>query len=161
MVRPTINSEKHIVQIGFNNAQVGAVSQERLVQSVQGNRDEARFVRVGAIVKAVFVELWFQGEGMASGTSIAIIEKLLNDGGAPGAADMLNLNDYTNKKNVLWTQQGLSSDQNTNAVPVIRGWLKIPKGKQRFGTGDSLSIEMLAQVDGFNYCGLAIFKEYF
>ncbi len=98
---------------------------------------------------------------MATGTSIAILEKLIGDGSPPVLGDMLALHDYANKKNVLWTHQGLSSDQNTNAVPVLRGWVKIPKGKQRFGQGDSFELEMLAQVDGFNFCGLAIFKEYF
>ncbi len=98
---------------------------------------------------------------MVTGTSIAILEKLIGDADPPTAADMLALHDYANKKNVLWTHQGLSSDQNTNAVPVLRGWVKIPKGKQRFGQGDSFELEMLSQVDGFNFCGMAIFKEYF
>ncbi len=160
MVRPTINSEKHVVQIGFNNSQIGAVSEQKLVQ-VSLTPTAAFHIRQGAVVKAVYVELWFQGEGMGTGTSIAIIEKTMSDKTSLSVADMLDLNGYNNKKNVLWTHQGLSSDMNTNAVPVLRGWLKIPKGKQRFSLGDRLDIRMLGQVDGFNFCGLAIFKEYF
>ncbi len=160
MARPTINSEKHIVQIGFNNAALGVVSSVGLI-SANRNPANSRQVRIGAVVKAIYVEIWFQGEGMVTGTSIAILEKLIGDADPPTAADMLALHDYANKKNVLWTHQGLSSDQNTNAVPVLRGWVKIPKGKQRFGQGDSFELEMLSQVDGFNFCGMAIFKEYF
>ena len=105
--------------------------------------------------------MWFQGEGMASGTSIAILEKLESGLADVTTADMLLLNNYGNKKNIFWTHQGLSSDQNTNAVPVIRGWVKIPKGKQRFGLDDAFKLQIQAQVDGVNICGLAIFKEYF
>ena len=149
MVRPTINSEKHIVQFGFNNADIGTPTRLDFVKAVAtpSNADE---VRVGAVVKAVYVEMWYQGEGMATGTSISIIEKRPLDNAGANTAQMLALDSYPNKKNIFWTHQGLSSDQNTNAVPVIRGWLKIPKGKQRFGLGDILGMSMQAQVDGFN-----------
>jgi len=160
LVRPTINSEKHIVQIGFNQAAIAAVSTTGLISSNR-NPSNSRHVRIGAVVKAIYVELWFLGEGNAVGTSIAMIEKLIGDGPAPTTPDMLALHDYANKKNMLWTHQGLTSETNANAVPVIRGWLKIPKGKQRFGQGDSLELNLQAQVIDFNFCGLAIFKEYF
>ena len=160
MVRPTINSEKHIVQFGFDNADIGSVTTVNLAEAI-ADQTRDRDVRVGAVIKAIYVELWFQGEGMATGRSIACIEKTSSGQPTPTVPNMLELNTYENKKNVLFTHQGLSSDQNTNAVPVHRGWLKIPKGKQRFGLGDRLKIQMLAQIDGFNFCGLAIFKEYY
>jgi len=146
--------------MGFNNVEIGSVRGQTLIVGKE-NPANAPHVRVGAVVKAIYVELWFQGEGMVTGTSIALIEKSISDLTDPTVVQMLDLDGYPNKKNVLWTHQGLSSDQNTNAVPVLRGWLKIPKGKQRFGLEDSLDIQMLAQVDGFNFCGLAIFKEYY
>ena len=160
MVRPTVNSEKHIVQIGFNNAPIGSVRTQPLILA-KTTPSSSTDVRVGATVKAIYVEMWFQGEGMASGTSIAILEKLESGLADVTTADMLLLNNYGNKKNIFWTHQGLSSDQNTNAVPVIRGWVKIPKGKQRFGLDDAFKLQIQAQVDGVNICGLAIFKEYF
>ena len=160
MVRPTINSEKHIFQIPFNNAAIGSPSREVLITAV-ASPSANNEVRVGATVKAVYVELWFQGEGMGTGTSIAVIEKLPIGDNGPTTTDLITLNAYNNKKNVFWTQQGLSGDQNTNPVPVLRGWMKIPKGKQRFGLGDSFTLSMVGQVDGFNYCGVAIYKEYF
>ncbi len=161
MVRPTINSEKHIVQIGFNNADIGTTTTQNLVQVVQGATAGAREVRVGAVVKAIYIELWFQGEGMTTGTSIAILEKAITGLDPPSTLEMLDLHDYANKKNIIFTHQGLSSDQNTNAVPIMRGWYNIPKGKQRMSLGDRWDLQFLAQVDGFNFCGLAIFKEYF
>ncbi len=160
MVRPTINSEKHVVQLGFNNVAIDAVRSSLLI-SANESPTGANQVRVGAVVKAVYVEMWQQGEGMATGTSITILEKISSGQIPPSVAQMLDLHSYPNKKNVLFSHQGLSSDQNTNAVPVMRGWYKIPKGKQRFGLGDSFRIEQLAQVDGFNICGLVIYKEYF
>jgi len=160
LVRATINSEKHIRQIGFNNASIGAVSSLTLVSAVKVPSADSE-VREGAVVKAVFIELWLQGEGMATGTSIVILEKLVNDGDNPTTANMIALNSYTNKKNILFTHQGLSSDQNTNAVPVMRGWYKVPKGKQRFGLGDKLLLQIASQVDGVNFCGNAIYKEYY
>ncbi len=161
MVRPTINSEKHIIQIGFNNASVGAVSEEILVQSLAVSPTTPRHVRVGAIVKAVYIELWVQAEAAISGTSIVILAKLPAGAAKPSVAEMLALHDYPNKKNILFTQQGLTTDIDTNAVPVMRGWYKIPKGKQRIGLGDKISLALLGQVDGMNYCGLAIYKEYY
>lgn len=160
MVRATINSEKHIVQIGFNNTTVGATSQVDLVEPVVAP-SAAIEVRVGAVVKAIYVEMWFQGEAAISGTSILTLEKLQSGSVKPTPTQMLALHAYPNKKNIFFTQQGLTTDIDTNAVPVMRGWYKIPKGKQRFGLGDKLSIHMLGQVDGFNFCGLAIYKEYF
>ncbi len=160
MVRPTINSEKHIVQRTFLNAAVGTVRSLILAQatsSITNSED----VRIGAVVKAVYVELWFAGEGAAAGTSICILEKLVAGQAAASTAQMLALHTYPNKKNVLFTHQGLTSFAAANAVPVMRGWYKIPKGKQRMGQGDTIQLTILSQVDGFNMCGVFIYKEYF
>ena len=105
--------------------------------------------------------MWQQGEGNATGTSITILEKLSSGQAPPDVPDMLDLHGYNNKKNILFTHQGLSADDKTNPVPIMRGWYKIPKGKQRFGLGDQLRLEQLAQIEGFNICGVCIYKEYF
>jgi len=59
----------------------------------------------------------------------------------------------------LYTTQGLTSEQNANAVPIIRQWFKIPKGKQRFGLGDQMVLNISAAQEGVENCGMFIFKE--
>ncbi len=162
MVRPTINSEKHIIQMGFDNVSIGEVLVTNLIVAVATpSGGVSNQVRLGAVVKAIFVEMWLLGDGNANGTSIATVEKLVSGQSPATAADMIDLDGYANKKNILFTHQGLTSEMNANAVPILREWIKIPKGKQRFGQGDSLVISLHSVVDGFNRCGLAIFKEYF
>ncbi len=120
-------------------------------------------VAVGAIVKAVFVELWILGEGAQPCTCTWIIEKTTNDVSPATQTQMQNLHDYPNKKNIFKTGQGVIGDSNSNPIPVIREWIKIPKGKQRFGLGDELGIVVscIGEADnGLEICGLAIYKEY-
>ncbi len=79
------------------------------------------------------------------------------------AADATALHDYDNKKNILFTAQGLLTPNDGGQVPVLRGWYKIPKGKQRFGLKDKLSVAVRnnnATAIDINFCGLAIYKEY-
>ncbi len=82
---------------------------------------------------------------------------------APTAGQIAALHDYANKKNILFTAQGLVTPTDGGQVPVLRGWYKIPKGKQRFGLGDRLFLTIrnnnAAAID-INFCGLAIYKEY-
>ncbi len=78
-------------------------------------------------------------------------------------ASMAALHDYANKKNILFTAQGLLTPTDGGQVPVVRGWYKIPKGKQRFGLTDQLFVSIrnnnATSID-INFCGLAIYKEY-
>lgn len=69
------------------------------------------------------------------------------------------LDSYSNKKNVLYTTQGLTPDANGNPIPFVRQWFKIPKGKQRFGLTDSLVLNISANVEDVTHCGLMIYKE--
>jgi len=74
------------------------------------------------------------------------------------------LHDYPNKKNLFKTSQGLLGDANSNAVPIFREWIAIPKGKQRIGLGDTLvfNLAALGEMDqDVEVCGLVIYKEYF
>lgn len=116
----------------------------------------------GSVVKAVFVERWLLGAIAANHTSFVIIcEKAA--GGQPNITftQMAALNAYPNKKNILWTSQGLLGDNQTNAVPIIRDWVRIPKGKQRFGLNDQFRISIAAiGADDLFGCGVTIFKSY-
>ncbi len=163
MVKPTINSEKHISQRSVTLIQEQAMNNFVIIhaQDTPVNPDE---VRVGAVVKAVYVEMWEIGESAQPCTQITTLEKL--DGPAPFMvyADTNNLHDYPNKKNILFTSQGQIGDSNTNPVPILRGWYKIPKGKQRFGLDDKLVLNIGVNGvadNGLNVCGLFIYKEYY
>ncbi len=133
---------------------VNAVAQ----QSVSGTND----VVEGSIIKACFFEIWFKGNAVA-GTEDKfqlVIEKVVADQASITFTQMNNLMSYPNKKNILFTSQGVTGDLTTQSVPIIRNWVKIPKGKQRFGVGDSLVVSVSSTGATANVCGLNVFKEY-
>ena len=161
MVRPVINSEKRIVQITLSNVGVGTVSNDVIVNAQQDPVPSApNAVTIGSVIKACYVEIWLLGDGQQPPTVTTTITKLTSGGASPTAADMTNLNAYNSKKGILEMHQGLVGDANTNPTPFYRGWIKIPKGKQRFGLGDSLNLSIKSITEGVQYCGVFIFKVY-
>ncbi len=163
MVRPTINSEKHIVPQAEITITQNTV-QNIVVVDANNALSNATQVRVGATVKAIHVELWYLGDAAQPIFQVSTLEKVVGDGTPVLSAQMSNLNDYANKKNILQTSQGLVGDSNTNPIPVFRGWIKIPKGKQRMGQGDKIYLNVAARGETNNdclVCGMFIFKEYY
>jgi len=160
-MRAPINSEKHIVQYPIDTILAGTAENIVLVQSTdQPTAGTANQVAVGTVVKAVFVECWIDGGTSQVGASTMIVEKTVNGGTGATFTEMAQLNIYTNKKNILYTTEGLTGDANTSPIPISRGWIKIPKGKQRFGSGDALTMTISAQADDQFRCGMTIFKSY-
>ncbi len=160
-----INSVKHIVQRFVTTVATAAVLNDVIVNAVVASAvSDPTEVQEGSVIKAVFVEMWLAGTG-ASGISGAFnltVEKYIADQPDMTSAQSLNLMTYPNKKNILYTTQGLiASDEGSPAMPLIRQWIKIPKGKQRFGLGDRLLIN-LANVSNVNFsvCGVYIYKAY-
>ena len=123
--------------------------------------DSANSVRVGATIKAVYVELWVLANSQQPASIILIVEKQPGNGQDINLVGITALHDYPNKKNIFYSTQGLVGDANTNPVPFLRQWIKIPKGKQRFGLTDRLQVTILSQTEDINICGLMIYKEYF
>ncbi len=161
MVKAMIHSEKRIVQITLGNITGGAVGGLELVIAKQDPTASApQDVEIGTTVKAIYLELWLLGTGQQPNTSSVIVEKIQNSAGTAAVADMQNLNGYANKRNILEMHQGLIGDANTNPTPFYRNWIKIPKGKQRFALGDSLSFIIHAITEDIQFCGVAIFKAY-
>ncbi len=76
------------------------------------------------------------------------------------AAQSAALHAYDNKKNVLYHTQGLTNDADADAIPFIRQWFKIPKGKQRFGLDDTLLLAVHSQALDHVICGFMTYKEY-
>ncbi len=159
-MRAPIQSVKHYVQRSLLTVIGGTANATRLINSVDvrtGNSDD---VLNGAIVKAVFVEMWVRTSELSPGTVLVTLVKT-PDSSNPTFGDMVNLHDYTNKKNIFYHTQGLANDTDADAIPFVRQWFKIPKGKQRFGLGDRLFIVVTSQAAiDVVICGFATYKEY-
>lgn len=162
-MRPTINSRKHIVQNSLTTVPIGTISQQSLAiaqepPDVDGSTD----VVIGSTIKAVYLEYWVTGDDAASISSAVItLQKYENNAGNMTYAESVALHEYNNKKNVLYVSQGLVSQSGGTPLPLVRQWIKIPKGKQRFARGDLLKVTWSGISDGINICGLAIYKEYY
>ncbi len=116
-------------------------------------------VRVGAKVKAVYVELIIDGV-TASKTFICLFVKLPNAVGGPTFTETQNLSTWDNKSNILEMHQGLGPTGG-NVMPVFRHWIKIPKGKQRMALGDQIKMYIAGVGTTINFCAVSIFKEYY
>ncbi len=157
-LRPKVHTEKHTVQFSLDTTTSGTLETKTLISAVAAPSTTAE-VREGSTVNAVFIEMWIQTDDAALGSSIVSLERL--PGGVPimTAANSAAMNAYNNKKNVLHVQMGLTPNNVTYPMAALKGWFKIPKGKQRFGLGDRLNINLHAQSNGLNTCGFATYKE--
>ena len=163
MVRPTINSEKHINQRSLVTIDSGTIANINIAAATESPSAPSE-VRIGASIKACYVEMWYVGSSSQPVIQTSTLEKKVAGVDSMTQVQSQLLDDYPNKKNILFSSQGIVGDANTNPVPLLRGWYKIPKGKQRFGQGDSLVLNISAIGEAQNdleICGLFIFKEYF
>ncbi len=162
-MRPIIHSVKHYIQFTEFNVSSGSVSEHLYadavpVTDVSSNQE----VQEGSSIKAIFIELWLTTDSSTSGTFVVTVEKTQQNAPIMTFSEMTTLNFYDNKKNILFTSQGiLAGEGSGNPTPVLRQWIKIPKGKQRFGHRDQLRMNIAsigsAQLVG---CSFATYKEY-
>ncbi len=157
-MRAPIQSQKHYVQMSRSTVATVAVNTEDVIKVLNFGTavDE---VPEGAIVKAVYVELWVLNSGN-DGSHVLIIGK--NEASSFGAtfAQMNALGTYDEKKNIFFTHQGLDpNDGTTGPQVVVRQWIPIPKTKQRFGKGDSLTLQLANNsLQDLFYCGFFTYK---
>ena len=163
MVRPMVHSTKHYVQTSISSITGGQAGTVKFAEAVTvANYNGAAEVVEGTSIKAIYVEHWIKaGEASNSGSFIMAIYKTPGTGVDFTFAQMAALFGSENKKNVLYTTQGLMNINSGSATNLIKGWIKIPKSKQRFGLGDKLSmtISAAASID-LDHCGFATYKEY-
>ena len=161
-MRPVINSQKRIVQTTITNIPAGTVANLVLAHAKQDPTASApQDVAVGSVIKAIYLEYWFLGDGQQPPTMTTFLAKYPGGVGQIDTADMTNLNGWNNKKNIFELHQGIVGDANTNPVPMFRHWIKIPKGKQRFGLDDRLILSTKSIItDNVELCGVTIFKVY-
>ncbi len=117
-------------------------------------------VAEGSLVKAVYLELWGRAGSTTPASGQMIVQKLSSDTSNPTTTEMAALGDYDNKKNILYTTMGLFNDQDADAIALFKGWIKIPKGKQRFGLNDKLNFSIFSPTIDLQICGFATYKEY-
>ncbi len=159
-MRPKVHIEKHILQRSLFTIAGGAITNVNVATTVADPAAASvTDVREGCTISAVYLEFWIQTDDTVLGATVVTLEKLPSATPAMIAADSAALNAYPNKKNILYTQQGLTPGNVTFPMNVIKGWFKIPKGKQRFGLGDRLFLNILAQANGLNVCGVVLYKE--
>ncbi len=159
-MRPIIVTEKHIVQSTIATVAAGAITKRNIVTAVAvAAKDTPGEVDVGSRVSAVYVEFWINSNAAVMGSCNITLEKLVAGGTAMTFTQSNNLSTYPNKKNILYITQGLSPSESANPRLGIGGWFKIPKGKQRFGLGDILTVNFSAITGGIELCGFAVFKE--
>ncbi len=161
-MRAMIHSTKHYVQMSrFTVGTVATVHQDLVLSVAVQNKDAVDEVVEGATLKAVFVELWIIDAG-AGGSFIVTLHKDPSGVVEPTFAQTNALNNWENKKNLLYTTQGLASNDGIAQPQVLlRQWFKIPKSKQRFGLGDKLKLSITNNgTNDLFACGFSTYKEY-
>ncbi len=164
MVRPTVNSIKHVVQIPFQDGSGLGTILNTLVANVVDTPDRgiANQVEQGCTIKAVYVELWITNtSSTASGATNVTVEKKVGGANNMSFAQSQDLHGYVNKRNIFYMTQGLTPADDTNPAPFIRQWIAIPKGKQRFTVGDEIRLNVSSITDAQRFCGVIIYKEYY
>ena len=161
MVRPMVHSTKHYTQQSIGTSVPGTETHTVIAEGVTvGNKNLVSEVEEGTSIKAVYCELWIRSAATAAASFTFLICKRPNGVNNPSTAEMAALGTWDNKKNIFFTSQGLTNDVDSSAMSLYRGWIKIPKGKQRMGLGDNLSWSLSAIGQSINFCGFQTYKEY-
>jgi len=160
-MKPIIQSTKHYVQQSRSEVATVSIANIDISESVvMASNNLVDEVLEGSLIKAVYVEMWLL-DSSNDGSFIVTLEKR-NGGIIPMTFASSNaLGFYANKKNVLYTTQGLSPNNGVgNPIPIIRQWFKVPKGKQRQGLGDRLVLNITNNgLNMLEFCGFFTYKE--
>ncbi len=158
-------SVKHYAHLSNGTIASGAIARFEIVTAnVAPAVSTATDVQEGSVVKAVYIEMWVSGDG-ATGTDtqfVIALEKRLSNADVMTFTESNNLGSYRNKKNILFTAQAFSGAliDGTPPIPVLRQWIKIPKGKQRMGALDRITLNIASTGQVLRRCGFTTYKEY-
>ncbi len=156
-----VHSTKHYVQNSLETVVGGTVLTKTFVAAVAVDQKNDVFeVEEGSSIKAIYIEEWLRSASTTGTSGQAIVYKSEGDTSAPTPAEIAALGDWDNKKNILYTTMGLFNDQDADAINIYKGWLKIPKGKQRFGLNDKLRLSVFMPTVDAHLCGFVTYKEY-
>lgn len=160
-MKSPIHSVKHINQNTPTTVAAGAINNVLAIEAVTSlSANLSREVVEGAKVSAIYIEYWITSDDAAQGSMVISVEKVPAGATPMTYAQSVALWSYPNKKNILYTAQGLTPPNVQSGLPFVRQWIKIPKGKQRFGLEDKLYINISGISNGAVFCGMSIYKEY-
>ncbi len=161
-MKSPIHSEKHIVQHSLFAVGAGALTGLTIIEGVKAADKNAHYeVTEGAVVKAVYLEYWLSSDDATQGSMTFNFEKTTKQSVAMTYTQSIDMQtNYYNRKNVFFMSEGLLPPNIQSGLPIVRQWFKIPKGKQRFGFGDILRVNISGISNGVSGCGLAIYKAY-
>jgi len=163
-LRPPIHSKKHYVQLDQSTIAQSVNLNTTVASAIEGAPATPTHVREGALVKAVWIEVWLVNISASTiGSFTAGFLKNPGNSNPILAADAAALHDYNNKKNIFYATQGLAPTTDSGLMLLFKGWIKIPKGKQRMGLGDTLQFFVRnnnATALDIEVCGLFTYKEY-
>ncbi len=161
-----INTIKHYVSQTNTFVAANAIANLDIIEAVTvaAAGSATNDVQEGSLVKTVFIELWIFNAGATTTTTQfdVTVEKVPAGATAMTFAQAANLMTYPNKKNILFTSQGVlpANIDGSGAVPILRNWLKIPRGKQRFGLGDKLTMNVSTIGQNLRMCSIETYKEW-
>ncbi len=157
-----INTIKHMVT--ETNTAVASGARKTVIVAncvvAPANADTTQ-VKEGSVIQALHLELWIRGEG-ADGVDTqqnVYVEKVPAAATAMTYTQALNPMSYPNKRNIIFSSQGVLGDKTTNPIAILNGWYLVPKGKQRMALGDKWIITIAATGQPVGVCGLWIYKE--
>ncbi len=158
-LKTIIKRVKHYQNTPVTVITSGATGQVTLVDAIAegATRSNSFDVYEGSTIESIYVEFWISGITLDKTATWVIVKRPANVA-QPDFTDMANLGAYSNKKNIFNAGQGIPPT-NGNVMNIYKGWLKIPKGKQRFGLDDKLQLVVSAVGTNVNLCGLTTFKE--
>jgi len=159
MVRPMVHSRKHYVQNSLSTVTAAGVDHIGFAVAVE-TPTAVNHVQEGSSVKAIYIEQWIRAGDTVGSSGQMIIYKKSSDASNPSTTEMAALGDWDNKKNIFYTTMGLFNDQDADAIALFKGWIKIPKSKQRMGLGDTINMSIFAPTIDCHLCGFATYKEY-
>ncbi len=163
-MRAPITSTKHYVQ--FSPTTFAGAGGTNLVLAIGKEVQDiaaasTNEVRAGSQIKAIYVEFWLTSDDAAQSSCVWLFYK--NPSAAPQvtASQILALHGYPNKHNILVTGQGLVAPNTQFPTAVFKGWIKIPKGKQRISLDEELIVAFAGIANGGTVCGFSTYKEYY
>ncbi len=164
MLAPIV-SKKHYIQLTDTQIASGAILANQLVDAAPAPATTAFFTVVeGSVVKAIYCEYWLLPNGASNDSTqfIGVLEKVPQGAAAVTVAQITSLQSYDNKKNILYTTQGVlnMAVDGQGAIPVSKQWFMIPKGKQRMGLGDRVVFTFFTLGTTMRICGFITYKEY-
>lgn len=138
------------------------ISNLPLADAVVAPSGSSTQVRIGASIKAIYIEMWYMSDGQQPSIQTTTLEVMPDKTQNMTVVQSNDLHAYRNKNNLLYVTEGLVGDANTNPIPVLKGWFKIPKGKQRMSQDSAIKLNIEnPSSEGLSICGQAIYKEYY